>query len=74
MMERADKIFTILCGLGLVALLLWQRGAACGPGLNTSALPGVMDTGPAYLLSALPARRTIDDYAAPVSYPERVAF
>lgn len=74
MMDRADKIFTILAALGLVAVLLWQRGAGAGVRVNASALPGPSDTGPAYLLSALPARRNIDDYQAPVSYFEKDAF
>jgi hypothetical protein len=72
-MDRADKIFTIMAALALVAVLLWQRRTT--PRVNVSALPSpVSDTGPAYLLSNLPAHRTSDDSSPAVSYPEAFAF
>lgn len=71
-MDRADKIFTILAGLGLVAVLLHQhrpRGALGNARLGVSTVPGMgSDTGPAYLLSNLPMHRTHDDRQPAVSF------
>lgn len=65
-MDRADKIFTALCGAALVAVLLWRRGAPAG--LNVPATPGnTSDLGPAYLLSNNPIRRRRDDLAPDAS-------
>ena len=69
-MERADKIFVILSAIGLVAVLVMQHQPrrAGDARVNVSSAPVSADTGPAYLLSALPSRRVSDDYADPSSY------
>jgi hypothetical protein len=69
MMDRADKIFTILSISGMIALLVCShrsRGKLAGVNMNESAAPSVK-RGPAYLLSALPVSRFRDEYAGAVS-------
>jgi hypothetical protein len=73
-MDRVDKIFTILAFAGMIAVLLHthrprgHRGVLTGVKANTSDQPDGCRAGPAYLLSALPAARRMDDYADPSSY------
>lgn len=78
-MERADKIFMILAFTALIAVLVSEHGAQWSQAtrdirkipLDRLGASKVADNGsaigPAYLLSALPARRRRDDYAQPVS-------
>lgn len=75
-MERVDKIFMGLALVALVGLFVHQRPAArkgwatpARSRLNVSATPDNRP-GPAYMLSALPARRSSDDFVSPVSYYE----
>jgi hypothetical protein len=73
-MDRADKIFTILAFAAMIAVLAsshrrrGHKGVLTGVKANTSDMPDNSRVGPAYLLSALPARRVKDDYADPSSY------
>lgn len=74
-MDRADKIFTIMAALGLVALLVYRRGGSSLPNINASALPALVDnSGPAYLVSNLPAHRDRDEQLPYTSYPEYWGF
>jgi hypothetical protein len=75
-MDRADKIFTILAFAAMIGVLVHthrprgHRGVLTGVKVNTSATPDAWKRGPAYLLSALPAKRRGDDFADPTSYNE----
>jgi len=67
-MDRTDKIFTALSLAGLAGFLLWRRRCEGGPRMNESPVPRIInDSGPSYLLAALPTHRRYDDFAPPVS-------
>lgn len=66
-MERADKIFFILCMAALICALSWRHTRRHDtPRIFESATPSIAE-GPSYLSSNLPIVRRSDDFADAVS-------
>ena len=72
-MQRSDKIFMVLAFAALIMVLLWEhKRASVGLGPEVDLIPtsGLDQSkqrddalpGPAYLVSALPAIRCVDDF------------